>query len=447
MSTEIKIKRGSGTTPALADGELGFNKTNKVLSIGTDGGNYDICRPIISMTQEEYNAATKNDKAIYIIESDDTVVTQSVMKEYAAPNGYGLGGGAKWINAEGTDLNNITDNGWYTFNTSNANRPFNTGVLFVANRHEDGKYCHQIAFLDANDTATSAIQVRRRTNGNWQAWRAWSPEDFAPVGHSHTKSQITDFPSSMPASDVYSWAKASNKPSYSASEVGATPQVQMAKDLSSKGWYCIGKLYPSSGTTASAIITIGGTYNNYCAESVTFIVDYTYYSANISVLNASFPTAAGGRQYSFIRVREVSHQVYIDVYYDLTVVNNAHAEVQVIDGLFDSYGFAASDGSGTLYCTQAIPHMDLGTEYRTTDHYLNKPVFKTSINFGYFSAGTHTKDHGIPNIDQIVSFEITNGAYGLYTSQFNAWISPTQFGFTSPWSAGAITIIVYYTQA
>ena len=69
MSTEIKIKRGSGTTPALADGELGFNKTNKVLSIGTDSGNYDICRPIISMTQEEYNAATKNDKAIYIIEA------------------------------------------------------------------------------------------------------------------------------------------------------------------------------------------------------------------------------------------------------------------------------------------------------------------------------------------------------------------------------------------
>jgi len=32
---------------------------------------------------------------------------------------------------------------------------------------------------------------------------------------------ITDFPSSMPASDVYSWAKASAKPTYTASEVGA----------------------------------------------------------------------------------------------------------------------------------------------------------------------------------------------------------------------------------
>lgn len=43
----------------------------------------------------------------------------------------------------------------------------------------------------------------------------------APRSHTHTKSQITDFPSSMPASDVYAWAKASSKPSYSYSEVGA----------------------------------------------------------------------------------------------------------------------------------------------------------------------------------------------------------------------------------
>ncbi len=43
--------------------------------------------------------------------------------------------------------------------------------------------------------------------------------------HTHTTSQIIDFPSSMPASDVYSWAKASTKPSYTASEVGALPDT------------------------------------------------------------------------------------------------------------------------------------------------------------------------------------------------------------------------------
>lgn len=43
----------------------------------------------------------------------------------------------------------------------------------------------------------------------------------APTSHTHTKAQITDFPTSLPASDVYSWAKASTKPSYNYSEVGA----------------------------------------------------------------------------------------------------------------------------------------------------------------------------------------------------------------------------------
>lgn len=44
----------------------------------------------------------------------------------------------------------------------------------------------------------------------------------APTIHTHTKSQISDFPTSMPASDVKAWAKADTKPTYTASEVGAT---------------------------------------------------------------------------------------------------------------------------------------------------------------------------------------------------------------------------------
>ena len=44
-----------------------------------------------------------------------------------------------------------------------------------------------------------------------------------PLAHTHKVSEISDFPSSMPASDVYSWAKAASKPTYTASEVGASP--------------------------------------------------------------------------------------------------------------------------------------------------------------------------------------------------------------------------------
>ena len=44
-----------------------------------------------------------------------------------------------------------------------------------------------------------------------------------PLAHTHKVSEISDFPTSMPASDVPSWAKAASKPTYTASEVGASP--------------------------------------------------------------------------------------------------------------------------------------------------------------------------------------------------------------------------------
>lgn len=46
---------------------------------------------------------------------------------------------------------------------------------------------------------------------------------FAALSHTHTKAQITDFPASMPASDVSAWAKAAAKPTYTPQEVGAAP--------------------------------------------------------------------------------------------------------------------------------------------------------------------------------------------------------------------------------
>lgn len=55
----------------------------------------------------------------------------------------------------------------------------------------------------------------------------------AASSHTHTKSQITDFPTSMPASDVYSWAKQSSKPSYTISEVsGNLPASRISGTIS-----------------------------------------------------------------------------------------------------------------------------------------------------------------------------------------------------------------------
>ena len=67
----------------------------------------------------------------------------------------------------------------------------------------------------------------------------------APLTHSHTKSQISDFPTSMPASDVKAWAKAATKPSYTASEVGADASGAAAKALTDAKTYTDGKISDS----------------------------------------------------------------------------------------------------------------------------------------------------------------------------------------------------------
>ncbi|MGN0612439.1 MAG: phage tail protein, partial [Porcipelethomonas sp.] len=49
-------------------------------------------------------------------------------------------------------------------------------------------------------------------------------EQKADLSHTHTKSDITDFPEALPASDVYPWAKESEKPSYTWDEITSKPE-------------------------------------------------------------------------------------------------------------------------------------------------------------------------------------------------------------------------------
>ena len=80
-------------------------------------------------------------------------------------------------------------------------------------------YCN-----NGDDYKPGWFAVARTDELTWNAIGG-KPSTFTPSSHTHTKSQITDFPSSMPASDVYAWAKASSKPSYSWSEITGKPST------------------------------------------------------------------------------------------------------------------------------------------------------------------------------------------------------------------------------
>lgn len=109
----------------------------------------------------------------------------------------------------------------------------------------------------------------------------------ANSSHTHKKADITDFPTSMPASDVKAWAKADTKPSYSKSEVGLGNVDNTAdKDKSVK--------YATSAGAASSVDWSGvknrpGTYppsaHNHNIESLTNFDARVYDAAGTRAAN------------------------------------------------------------------------------------------------------------------------------------------------------------------
>lgn len=96
----------------------------------------------------------------------------------------------------------------------------------------------QLAYGGTGLTASTAsylVGINKTLVNGYRVFRNIAPSEVrtligaAPSSHTHTKSQITDFPSSMPASDVYAWAKASTKPSYSWSEISNKPSIPSAE--------------------------------------------------------------------------------------------------------------------------------------------------------------------------------------------------------------------------
>ena len=75
------------------------------------------------------------------------------------------------------------------------------------------------------DTGGTNIFGRVKFSTLWSYIKGKADKVYSVLTHTHTKSQITDFPTSLPASDVYAWAKASSKPSYSWDEITSKPST------------------------------------------------------------------------------------------------------------------------------------------------------------------------------------------------------------------------------
>nr|DAI91239.1 MAG TPA: minor tail protein [Caudoviricetes sp.] len=88
----------------------------------------------------------------------------------------------------------------------------------ASHTHDDRYYTEEE--IDQKLKGTSA-------SGHTHAWGeiTGKPSTFPPSAHKHVKADISDFPASMPASDVSAWAKAASKPSYGWSEITGKPST------------------------------------------------------------------------------------------------------------------------------------------------------------------------------------------------------------------------------
>ena len=128
---------------------------------------------------------------------------------YQLAFGYASAGHPR-LALRGSDLSANAWNSWYKIYTSD-DKPTLSELGAAAESHSHTKSQITDFAHTHDDRYYTESEINTKLN------------EKANSRHTHTKSQITDFPTSMPASDVYSWAKQSSKPSYSASEVGAVP--------------------------------------------------------------------------------------------------------------------------------------------------------------------------------------------------------------------------------
>ena len=124
----------------------------------------------------------------------------------------------------------IDNTGLYSGTAAKANSVPWSGVTGKPSSYTPSSHTHTVSQISDFGTHVYDATISRTANtvlaapngkAGSASFRALVATDIPSI----TKSKIIDFPSSLPASDVYAWAKASSKPSYSWSEITSKPST------------------------------------------------------------------------------------------------------------------------------------------------------------------------------------------------------------------------------
>lgn len=124
----------------------------------------------------------------------------------------------------------IDNTGLYSGTAAKANSVPWSGVTGKPSSYTPSSHTHTVSQISDFGTHVYDATISRTANtvlaapngkAGSASFRALVATDIPSI----TKSKIIDFPSSLPASDVYAWAKASSKPSYSWGEITGKPST------------------------------------------------------------------------------------------------------------------------------------------------------------------------------------------------------------------------------
>lgn len=216
---------------ALAGGKLEF--TRIVMGDGTYDGDSVLIESLVSQKQSlDIKSITRKGSQVIL---STTLVQLAITQDF-----YWKEIGVYAKGSDGTELlyiyGSATDKSFISKDMLNE-KMINIGVLVSNAKNVTATINNSLVYLskmdlEAHNNDANAHQPIRTwiTNLFANLTLPWSkitekPSAYPPSAHTHSKSQIADFPVSLPASDVYSWAKQPTKPNYNALEVGAIPST------------------------------------------------------------------------------------------------------------------------------------------------------------------------------------------------------------------------------